>query len=94
MMLRLVKLGWTVSDDEVPSYVITIVEGDLTSEGIERHANAAAARLSAIRSAVSILLDKRGAFRASVARCQVKSELNGKTERFEVHVAVDALPGG
>lgn len=75
----------------MPRFRITITDTDGVCEGLERHSGRTAARLSALRSAVSIMLERKvGACEYSCS-CEVRDEHSGTGERFEIALQLHRL---
>ncbi|TCP37394.1 hypothetical protein [Sphingomonas sp. BK235] len=72
----------------MPAFRITITDAESASEGLERHATYASARRSTIRSAVSILLERRSNAPAVAATCEIRNEYTGTVRRFDIDLLV------
>ncbi|TCP36564.1 hypothetical protein [Sphingomonas sp. BK235] len=72
----------------VTVFRITVADNEDVSEGLERHASYSAARYSAVRSAVNIMLSKPTKLFTRVATCEVRNETTGAATMFDVNLTV------
>lgn len=70
------------------AFRITITDAQGSSDGSERHTSYSAARRSAVRSAVSIILDKKSDAAVTAASCEIHNEHSGVVRRFIVELVV------
>ncbi|MBB3693173.1 hypothetical protein [Sphingomonas sp. BK580] len=77
----------------MPEFRISITDDEATSEGIERHESYAAARRSAVQTALAFLFDREVLPPALAATCEIRNEETGLAKRFNVdlHVGGDRL---
>ena len=68
---------------------IIIADDQTVSEGEERHATYERARVSAVRSAIAILIDRKGRLpRPLVATCQIHDAKTDLHRTFDVTISI------
>ncbi|WP_223014062.1 hypothetical protein [Sphingomonas yunnanensis] len=67
---------------------ITVAENGMISDGEERHTTYERARISAVRSAVAILMDRKGSRSTLSATCEITNESSGLRRQFDVAISI------
>jgi hypothetical protein len=73
----------------VAAFRITIADDQTVSEGEERHATYERARASAVRSAVAILMDRKGQLSLPLfATCEIRNDRTNLHRTFDVTISI------
>lgn len=76
----------------MPAYAIAIRQGHEVAEGVEQQATARAARLSAVRSALALMLDSEGLSGPMNVCVSIAAEDGSLREAYEVVLKVKPIP--